>query len=315
VSLLVVGSVALDTVETPHGRVEGILGGSAVYFAYAASYLAPVRLVGVVGEDFPDEYLRFVRARNIDTTGLVVRRGRTFRWSGRYQGDMNAAETVTVDLNVFGEFVPVIPDTYRESQFVFLANGSPALQRHVLRQVPGAAFTVTDTMNHWIRDARAEVEALVRETDATFVNDGEARLLTGEANLVRAGQRILAMGAKYAIIKKGEHGALLFAEHRCYAYPAYPTAEVKDPTGAGDSFAGGVMGHLARVGKVNITTLRQAMLYGTVLASFTVEDFGLNRLARLTVAELEARVSEYRDMLLVSHEGGAQASMGRGGGG
>lgn len=296
-SLLVVGSIALDTVETPFGLAEERLGGSAVYFSYAASFLTPVRLVGVVGDDFPDEHLDLIRSRDIDASGVQVRQGRTFRWSGRYEGDMNAAETLAVELNVFGEFEPEIPEAFRDSRFVFLANGSPVLQRHVLNQTPDTTFAAADTMNHWITDTRAEVEALVREADALFLNDGEARLLTAETNLVRAGNRILDMGAGVVVIKKGEHGALLFAEGGCFPVPAYPAVEVRDPTGAGDSFAGGVMGCLARAGEVTLETLKRAILYGTVLASFNIEDFSLERFKRLTLDEIEARVSEYSDML------------------
>ena len=298
-SLLVVGSIALDTVETPLGRAEETLGGSAVYFSTAAGFLTRVRLVGVIGSDFPEKHVRYLQERNIDLAGLQTCKGKTFRWSGRYQGDMNSAETVEVQLNVFGEFEPAIPAAYRDSQFVFLANGSPALQRHVLQQVKDAKFSVADTMNLWIRTTRPEVDALIRETDALFLNDGEARMLTGETNLVRAGRKIIEMGSKYVIIKKGEHGALLFADGRCYASPAYPTATVKDPTSAGDSFAGGIMGWLDSVGEVNAATLKRAMVYGTVLASFTVEDFSLERLGKLTRPEIEARVSEYRSMMLV----------------
>ena len=295
-TVLVVGSVALDTVETPFGRMEEILGGSASYFSYAASLLAPVRLVGVVGDDFPEEHLEGFRQRGIDVAGLVRQPGRTFRWWGRYRGAMNVAETLDVQLNVFGEFQPVIPDEYRETEFVFLANAAPEVQLQVRRQVPGARLVMADTMNFWIEKQRDGLLALLAEVDGVVVNDQEARQLTGVGNLILAAREILGLGPRLVVVKKGEHGAMLVTETDLFMVPAYPTTAVKDPTGAGDSFAGGMMGHLARCGEVTDVHLREALAYGTVVASLTVEDFSLRRLATCSTREVEDRLAELRQM-------------------
>ena len=292
-----VGSIALDSIETPHGRAEDALGGSAVYFSYAASFLAPVRLVGVVGEDFPEEHVALLRSRGIDLAGLQRLEGGTFRWQGRYMEDMNTRETVKLSLNVFGEFDPVVPNEYLDSGFIFLANGPPAVQRKVLDQVRPEAFVMVDTMNVWIETTRPQLEELLRRADALVLNDGEALQLSGESSLIRAGKAILAMGPGVVIIKKGEHGALMVTEDGLFVIPAYPTETVRDPTGAGDSFAGGVMGWLARENDTSTATLRRAMAYGTVLASFTVEDFSLNRLRGLDSAEIEARLAAFADVM------------------
>ena len=242
-SLLVVGSIALDSVETPHGVVKDALGGSATYFSYAASYFTPVRLVGVVGEDFPDEHRATLEGRNIDTSGLVVQPGgETFRWRGKYQGDMNEAETLEVHLNVLGTFDPDLSPEFAETPYVFLANGSPVMQRKVLSQAKGRKLAVADTMNFWIETQRDELYDLLREVDGLVLNDGEARMLTEEVNLVRAGRKVLELGPKFVIIKKGEHGAMFLAADEAFVMPAFPLADVVDPTGAGDSFAGGFMG-------------------------------------------------------------------------
>ncbi|MBM4019615.1 MAG: sugar kinase [Planctomycetes bacterium] len=306
-SLLVVGSIALDTLRTPHGEVKDELGGSATFFSVAASFLAPVRLVGVVGEDFPQDFYRMFRSRAIDTTGLtVVRGGKTFRWHGSYQGAMNEATTDDVSLNVFGDFRPVIPAPFRQSRLVFLANGSPVTQGSVLDQVEKPALVVADTMNLWIQTQRDALLALLARVDGLVLNDGEARMLTGDDNLVRAGRQILTLGPKFVVIKKGEHGALLATDARALAgepgrdvcpLPAYPATEVRDPTGAGDSFAGGMMGYLAKTGRFDAASLVRAMAYGTVTASFAIEDFGLRRFERLTLDEINRRLFEYHDML------------------
>jgi sugar/nucleoside kinase (ribokinase family) len=296
--LLVVGSIALDSVETPHGVVENALGGSATYFSYAASYFTPVRLVGVVGEDFPSEHRELLQKRGIDTLGLVVERGgRTFRWRGKYEGDMNNAETLEVHLNVLGTFNPDLPRSFVDTPFVFLANGSPSMQLKVLRQAAKRTLLVADTMNFWIETQRDELYTLLEEVDGLVLNDGEARLLTEEVNLVRAGQRVLELGPKFVIIKKGEHGALFLREDESFVMPAYPLADVVDPTGAGDSFAGGFMGYLASTGKADPASLKTAMAYGTVVASFTVEDFSLRRLRRTERAEIDRRLADYRTMM------------------
>ena len=296
-SVVVVGSVAFDTIETPQGRVAETLGGSAVHFALAAAMLAPVRLVGTIGEDLPDEALEPLRRRGVDLKGLQREKGKTFRWSGRYSNDMNVRETVAIELNVFGQYAPEILPEYRDSRFLFLANGSPAHQMHVLDQMSGPCFAVADTMDHWIESSPQELAVLFRRVQGVVVNDSEARLLTGEDSFIRAAGKILAMGPKHVIVKKGEHGAVMAGKAGMFVIPAYPVAAVRDPTGAGDTFAGGVMGYLARAGKVTNRTLRRAIAYGTVLASFNVEDFGVRRVASLTSDEVEARLREFRKML------------------
>jgi sugar/nucleoside kinase (ribokinase family) len=296
--LLVVGSIALDSVETPSERRENVLGGSATYFSYAASYFSPVRLVGVVGEDFPAEHTRLLSSRGIDTSGLhVVPGAKTFRWSGKYLPNMNDRETLEVHLNVFEKFDPVLPEAYRRCRYVFLANGSPVVQMKVLDQVPDAKLVVADTMDLWINIQRDELTALLKRLDGLVLNDSEARLLTGDENLVRAGKAVQAMGPKFVIIKKGEHGAMFFSQHETYVLPAYPTSQVVDPTGAGDSFAGGLMGYLAAEDKFDPLTLKKGLAYGVVVASFNVEDFSLERLKRIERPQLDERFAEYRKML------------------
>jgi sugar/nucleoside kinase (ribokinase family) len=297
--LLVVGSVALDSVETPTHKRDNVLGGSAVYFSYAASYFAPVRLVGVVGDDWPEEHTRLLNSRRIDTAGLHVVRGKkTFRWRGKYLPNMNDRETLEVHLNVFGEFDPVLPDDFRRADFLFLANGSPRLQLKVLDQVPGARLAVADTMDLWIREEHDDLMRLFERIDGLVMNDAEARLLTDDENLVRAGHAICKMGPRFVVIKKGEHGALFFSDHETYVLPAYPTPEVIDPTGAGDSFAGGMMGYLAEQNNFDPATLKKAMAYGIVTASYTVEDFSLDRLKKIERQDLELRLDKYQRMLL-----------------
>ena len=298
--LLVVGSVALDSVETPHGVVENALGGSAVFFSYAASFFTPVRLVGVVGEDFPTAHREMLEGRRVDTSGLVVEKGgKTFHWKGRYQGDMNTAETLEVHLNVLGTFDPELSPEFAATPFVFLANGSPATQRKVLSQVTKRQFVVADTMNLWIEMQRDELNALLKDIDGLVLNDGEARLLTEEVNLVRAGRKLLGMGPRFVIIKKGEHGAMFLSADALFTMPAFPVADVVDPTGAGDSFAGGFMGHLASAGKTDMAALKTAMAYGTVVASMNVEDFSLRRFQRTERAEIDARLQTYRQMMSI----------------
>ena len=297
-SLLVVGSIAFDSVQTPHGVVTDALGGSATYFSYAASYFTPVRLVGVVGEDFPLEHRQLLESRGIDTAGLVVEKGgSTFRWSGKYEGDMNSADTLEVHLNVLGTFDPELPASFVDSPFVFLANGSPVMQLKVLRQAKNRQLVVADTMNLWIEIQRDELLALIREVDGLVLNDGEARMLTQEINLVAAGQKVLDMGPSFVIIKKGEHGAMFLSREETFVMPAFPLADVVDPTGAGDSFAGGFMGYLASVGRTDSTALKTAMAYGTVIASFNVQDFSLRRFQRTDRPEIDRRLESYRSMM------------------
>lgn len=297
-SLLVVGSVALDSVETPSARRDDVLGGSAVYFSYAASYFTPVRLVGVVGDDWPVEHTRLLQSRRIDTDGLqVVAGAKTFRWRGKYLPNMNDRETLEVHLNVFGDFDPQLPESCRQSQFLFLANGSPQLQMRVLEQATEARLVVADTMDLWINIQRDELLALLKRLDGLVLNDSEARLLTDQENLVRAGHMVREMGPKFVVIKKGEHGAMFFSEHETFVMPAYPTAQVVDPTGAGDSFAGGMMGYLAERGDFSPRVLKEALAYGTVVASYNVEDFSLERMKRIERPDLDRRWQEYRRML------------------
>ncbi len=296
--LVVVGSVALDSVETPTHKRDDVLGGSAVYFSYAASYFTPVRLVSVVGEDWPEEHTGLLQSRGIDTAGLTVVPGaKTFRWRGKYHANMNDRDTLEVQLNVFGEFDPVLPDECRRSRFLFLANGPVPLQMKVLEQCPGAQLVVADTMDLWINTQRKELEELLQRIDGLVMNDSEAKLLTGDDNLVRAGHAVREMGPRFVVIKKGEHGAMFFSKHETYVLPAYPTPQVVDPTGAGDSFAGGMMGYLAMRGSFDPKTLKEAMAYGTLAASFTVEDFSLDRLERIRREDLEQRLDEYKKML------------------
>ncbi|QDU26117.1 putative sugar kinase YdjH [Anatilimnocola aggregata] len=296
--LLVVGSVALDSIQTPTAYRDRVLGGSAVFFSYAASYFAPVRLVGVVGEDWPAEHTQLLQGRNIDTAGLhVVAGGKTFFWKGKYLPNMNDRETLEVELNVFGDFKPVLPDHFKRSDYVFLANGSPVTQMNTLEQVRGPKLVVADTMDLWIRVQHEALIELLNRVDGLVLNDSEARLLTGEENVVTAGRKVLGMGPKFVVVKKGEHGAVFFSAHETYTLPAYPTERVIDPTGAGDSFAGGMMGYLAHKNSFDPRVLKEAMAYGILVASFNVEDFSLERMKQIDRSDLDLRMEQYRKML------------------
>ena len=297
-SLLVVGSVAFDSIETPVASREHVIGGSAVHFSYAAALFAPVKLVGVVGEDWPDEFTQLLSERGVDTRGLEVVEGKkTFYWKGKYLPNMNDRETLDVQLNVFGEFDPVLPEDYRQSRLVFLANGSPHLQLKVLDQVADPQLVVADTMDLWIQQEPEALLRLLQRVQGVVLNDSEAKLLTQEENLIRAGHKILELGPDFVIIKKGEHGAMLFSAEAIYVLPAFPTCDVVDPTGAGDSFAGGMMGFLAEAGKADATTIKSAIAYGTLTASFQVEDFSLERMKSLTRADLDQRFESFREMM------------------
>jgi sugar/nucleoside kinase (ribokinase family) len=297
-SLLVVGSVAFDSVETPSETRENVLGGSATFFSYAASYFCDVRLVGVVGDDWPKEHTDLLARQGIDTSGLQVIKGaKTFRWRGKYMPNMNDRETLEIHLNVFETFDPVIPPEYKDCKYVFLANGSPILQMKVLDQMPNAELRVADTMDLWINLQRDELREMLTRIDGLVLNDAEAKLLTGDENLVRAGHKVRAMGPKFVVIKKGEHGAMFFSKDETYVMPAYPTPDVVDPTGAGDSFAGGMMGYLAHKQDSSPQALKQALAYGTVVASFNVEDFSLDRMRQIGRDDLESRMKDYRRML------------------
>src|SRR6187551_1914709 len=275
-SVLVVGSIAIDTVKTPVEEHSELLGGSASYAALAASFFSPVRLVGIVGDDFPKSEFDFWTSRKIDTEGVQRVKGKTFRWSGEYSWDLNMRETRSINLNVFEDFKPELPDTYRQTDFVLLANIAPSLQTHVLEQMERPRFVVADTMDLWIETARSDLDALLRRVDLLILNDSDAREMTKETSLIKAGRRIRQMGPRYVAIKKGEHGALLFGEDEFFSCGAYPLEDIHDPTGAGDTFAGGIAGYLASK-KVDPTfaELRRAIIYGSVLASFNVEAFSL----------------------------------------
>jgi sugar/nucleoside kinase (ribokinase family) len=288
-AILVVGSVAYDTVETPFGRADRVLGGSASFFAVAASFFTPVNLVAVVGEDFGEGDLAALQGRGIDLEGLERASGRTFHWQGKYSYDLNARETVCTDLNVFEFFKPKIPARYRQSRQVFLGNIDPVLQRGVLEQVDRAELVACDTMNFWISGKPQELKKTLEQVDVLLINDAEARELSGEWNMVRAARKIRSLGPRTLIVKKGEHGVLMFGEHGSFAAPAYPLEEVFDPTGAGDTFAGGFMGYIAESPEGGDDVFRRAVIMGSTLASFCVEAFSLDRLLRLTRAEIDER--------------------------
>jgi sugar/nucleoside kinase (ribokinase family) len=297
-----VGSVALDSVETPFGKAENVLGGSGTFFSAAASLLTPVQLVGVVGNDYPMDQLTALAKRGVDLAGVEQADGSSFRWRGRYRHDLNSAETIETHLGVFSHFSPKIPAQFKSAPFVFLANIDPRLQLDVLRQVKKPTLVACDTMNVWIESRRSDLIELLGHVDLITVNDGEARQLTEKANLVRAARWILERGPRYVIIKKGEHGAFMFTKDTVFFAPAYPLESVFDPTGAGDSFAGGFMGYLARSGDVSEANMRRAMIYGAALGSFAVEKFSIQRLLEVTAADISQRVAEFRQLVAFETE-------------
>jgi sugar/nucleoside kinase (ribokinase family) len=301
--LLVVGSVALDSVATPFGKVADALGGSATYFSYAASFFTTVRLVATVGADFPETHVRLLAERGVDVAGLqTTPGGRTFRWVGEYGYDLNEARTLDTQLNVLASFRPDLPAALRQVPYLFLANIDPELQLDVLRQMSSRPRLVAlDTMNFWITSKRAALLRVLREVDVITINDAEARQLAGEPNLVRAARAIAALGPQVVVVKRGEYGALMLASGTFFVAPAYPLESVFDPTGAGDTFAGGFMGYLASREVTDRASMRRAIVHGSVMASFTVEDFSLNRLCRLTPAEIEARVAAFHDLMRVEN--------------
>jgi len=293
-SLLVVGSVAFDAIETPLGKVDRTLGGAASYFALAASHFTPVRIVAVVGEDFTKKEEGVFRGRKINLDGLERASGKSFFWSGRYSTNMNERTTLATELNVFANFRPTLPVSYRDSRFVFLGNIDPTLQRSVLRQMKSKPkVAALDTMNYWISGTPEALRQALKDIHVLMINDDETRQLTGEHNLLRAAKAVFKMGPRTLVIKRGEHGALMIHEKFIFSVPAFPLEEVHDPTGAGDSFAGGFMGYLASVGRIDEPTLRSAMVYGSVVGSFTVERFGVERLANVTRRELAARARRF----------------------
>tara|TARA_R110002126_G_scaffold41590_10_gene120900 strand:- start:9087 stop:9986 length:900 start_codon:yes stop_codon:yes gene_type:complete len=298
-SLLCIGTLAYDTIETPTDRRERSLGGSATYFCVASASFAKPRLVGVVGTDFADEDRQLLIDKQVDVEGLEVAEGETFTWGGRYEADWNTRHTLFTNLNVFEHFDPKVPDSYKDSRFVFLANAHPAIQLKALLQVEKPEFVVADTMNLWIDIALDDLKALLQNIDGLILNDEEARMLTGEANLILAAKAVLTMGPKYVILKKGEHGAFLMSENVHFSLPAFPVTQVVDPTGAGDSFAGGFMGEIARAGNIEPGTLRRAMVAGTATASFCVQGFSLEDIGSRTDAQIEARIQQLLEIVTV----------------
>ena len=297
-SLLVVGSVAYDNIETPTERRDDVLGGSALHFSYAAGFFSPVQLVAVVGEDWRKEHTARLETRGVDMSGLEVRPGgKTFRWTGRYHENMDDRDTLETQLNVLVDFDPVLLETAQRAQFVFLANGSPITQLRVIEQLQGADLIVADTMNFYIDRERDAVLALLKKINGLVVNDSEARLLTGEIGMMSAARKILELGPRFVIVKKGENGAMLVSRHDIYLIPAYPTENLVEPTGAGDSFAGGLMGYIASQGKTDGETMKQAIAYATVVASFQVEGFGADKLEQITRVDIDERLAKFRHIV------------------
>ena len=296
-SVLVVGSIALDSVETPFGRADDVIGGSATFFSASASHQTPVQVVGVIGNDYPVEKLEALAARGVDLSGVEHADGESFRWRGRYRHDLSSAETLETRLGVFSHFRPKIPEKFRTAQYVFLGNIDPRLQLDVLNQVQRPKLVACDTMNFWIESRRPDLMALLAHVDLITVNDGEARQLSEKVNLVQAARWILDRGPRTVVIKKGEHGAFMFTKTSVFFAPAYPLETVFDPTGAGDSFAGGFMGYLARTGDLSDAGLRQAVILGSAMGSFVVEDFSISRLLTISRADIDRRVAEFHELV------------------
>ncbi|HLC19254.1 MAG TPA: PfkB family carbohydrate kinase [Thermodesulfobacteriota bacterium] len=293
-SILVVGSVAFDSVKTPFGNVNDVLGGSATYFSTSASYFTDVRLVAVVGTDFPDEHVEMLKTRGVDVEGLRKVPGKTFRWRGYYEYDLNQAHTLETQLNVFSGFDPDIPESYRDCEYVFLANIDPVLQLKVLDQVRNPKLVACDTMNFWIEGKPDELRKLLKRVELFVINEGEAREFTGESSLVKAARKILDMGPSTLIVKRGEYGALMFNARSVFSAPAYPLEDIFDPTGAGDSFAGGLVGYLASTGDLTEENFRKAMIFGSVMASYNVEAFSLGRLGSLDIEDIRSRYNDFK---------------------
>lgn len=296
-SILVIGSIALDTVETPFGKVSETVGGSAIYFSLAARYFAKVNVVGVVGSDFPKSILNLLDKKGINTGGIVIKKGKTFRWKGRYDFDLNTAHTLETHLNVFSDFKPKIPVDYSSSEYVFLGNIHPELQLNVLKSVNSPKLIACDTMNYWIEKENKKLMKVLKNIDMLIINEAEARELAGEPNTIRSAKGILTMGPRYIIIKRGEYGAMLFSKKNIFVLPAFPLEQLSDPTGAGDSFAGGFLGYIANCTDMSEDTMRQAIVAGSVLASFTVEDFGIRRLFELSAKEINERLNFFKNLV------------------
>ncbi len=290
-NLLIIGSVAMDTIRTPFGEVEDILGGSTVYASMSASNFCPVRIVGVVGEDFEQEHLELLSSRGVDTCGIEIVEGETFRWAGVYD-DLNIAKTLDTRLNVFAGFDPVLPEKFRDSEVVLLGNIQPGLQLSVLDQIESPKLVACDTMNFWIEGAREQLEEVIRRVDILFINEDELKMLTGMGNIYKAARSALEYGLKYVVVKRGEYGAMVVGENLLFSMPVYPVEKVVDPTGAGDSFAGGFLGYLAEKGEFTEREIKQAMIYGTVCASLNIEDFSIRTLSDSTRDEIETRREE-----------------------
>jgi sugar/nucleoside kinase (ribokinase family) len=300
-SILVVGSVAFDSVKTPSGMVDNALGGSGTYFSVSASYFSKVKLVAVVGKDFPKKHIDLLKKHRVDVEGLKQTEGKTFRWKGQYMKDLNEAETLDTQLNVFASFKPEIPESYKDAEFVFLANIDPVLQLEVLKQVKKPKLVACDTMNYWITSKKPDLKKTLSHVDILIINDAELRLLAEESNLVRAAKKVCAWGPSALVIKRGEYGVVYLSKDTMFALPAMPLAQVCDPTGAGDTFAGGFMGALAKGGKITDAAIRKAIVYGSVMASYNIEDFSLNRLKCLTKSDIRKRYGQFKR--LTSFEG------------
>lgn len=297
-SVLIVGSVGIDTITTPVGTEKDVLGGSAVYSSISCGCFVPVKMVGVAGDDFPDLYKKLLKRRNIDLEGLEIKEGKeTFRWEGFYGKDFGDAKTISTELNVLSEFDPTIPESYKDSKYIFLANADPVIQEKVLSQVANPEFVMCDTMNFWIENKKEDLKRLLKKIDFFVLNGSEATLLTGEKNIVKAAEVIKEMGPKHIIIKKGEHGAIFFSENDIFAAPALLLESIVDPTGAGDTFAGGVVGYLAKTGQINNKNLRNAVISGIIMATFAVEDFSLKRLATVKDSDIEERFEKFRKLV------------------
>ncbi len=293
-SVLVVGSVAFDTVKTPFGEAKKVLGGSAAYFSLAARFFSPVNLVAVVGEDFPSAWVSLFKEKGIDTQGLETRKGETFSWEGEYGWDFADPKTLATHLNVFAGFNPELPPAYKNSPYVFLANIDPQIQLEVLKQVSKPKLAACDTMNYWIKNSRKALLKLIQHVDAFILNESEAKELMQEANLAKAGKSLLKLGPRIIVIKKGEHGVLLFSADKIFTAPAFLLESILDPTGAGDTFAGGFIGYLAKCRKLDHGSLRKAVVYGSIMATFAVEDFSLNRLISLKPSDIKKRLNQFR---------------------
>ncbi|MFA5389360.1 MAG: PfkB family carbohydrate kinase [Candidatus Omnitrophota bacterium] len=297
--ILVIGSVALDTIESPAGYFEEVLGGSAVYFSISAGFFAPVNLVATVGMDFPEEHKETLRSFGVGLEGLEVKEGRTFRWKGSYVKDMNSAETIDTQLNVFADFKPSLPEKYEKSKYIFLANIDPDLQIFILKKLSGKRFIGCDSMNHWIRSKSSSLKDTIKNASIIFLNDMEAKMLSGESNIMKAGKYLLSLGPRFAVIKRGEYGSALFSKDFTFMAPAYLLEEIKDPTGAGDTFAGGFMGYLAKTDKINEKNMKNALLWGSIMASFTVQDFSINRFLGLKKKDVEERYRSFNKLITV----------------